>query len=195
MTPGDAKAKITTDVEILGGWVKVRRTDVLMPDGTLVERHIEDHGPGVAVLPYDPVRKVAMLVSQPRAPVLLTDDEDVLEVIAGRMDGSDPADRARQEAMEEGGVALRSLDLVVHLWSMPSISTERLHLYLAEYEALDRIGSGGGAAGEHENITVREISLTRLAALGATGGLQDAKTLILVQTLQIRHPDLFRRPG
>jgi 8-oxo-dGTP pyrophosphatase MutT (NUDIX family) len=131
------------------------------------------------------------VISQPRVPVLLTQDEDVVETIAGRLDGSDPADRIRQEAMEEGGVRLTSLDLVVHLWTMPSISTERLHLYLAEYDQADRSGEGGGAAEEHENITVREVNLAALAAAAADGSLRDAKTLILVMALQIRRPDLF----
>ena len=185
------RARIVSDVEVLGGWVKVRRAEVLMPDGVMVERHIEDHGPGVAVLPYDPIRKVALLISQPRVPVLLTQDREVLETIAGRLDGSDPADRVRQEAMEEGGIRLKSLDLVVHLWTMPSISTERLHLYLAEYDLADRYGEGGGSADEHENITVLEVSLASLAAAAAAGALPDAKTLILLQALQIRRPDLF----
>ncbi|QTC91185.1 NUDIX hydrolase [Brevundimonas goettingensis] len=185
------KAEVVRDVEILGGWVKVRRTEVRMPDGAVVERHIEDHGPGVAVLPYDPVRKVALVISQPRVPVLLAGGGDIIETIAGRLDGSDPADRILQEAMEEGGVRLTTLELVVHAWTIPSISTERLHLYLAPYEATDRFGVGGGAAEEHENITVREISLADLAVAAASGALPDAKTLILVQALQIRRPDLF----
>ncbi len=185
------KPRIVSDVEVLGGWVKVRRTEVLMPDGVVVERHIEDHGPGVVVLPYDPVRKVALVITQPRVPVLLTQDEDIIETIAGRLDGSDPAERILQEAMEEGGVRLGQLELVVHLWTIPSISTERLHLYLAAYDLADRSGEGGGAAEEHENITVREVTLASLAAAAADGTLEDAKTLILVQALQIRRPDLF----
>ena len=43
---------------------------IAMPDGTVVTRAIEDHGNAVAVLPYDPVRRTAILVQQMRAPAL-----------------------------------------------------------------------------------------------------------------------------
>jgi nudix-type nucleoside diphosphatase (YffH/AdpP family) len=185
------RASIAGNEAVLRGWVSVYRLHLQMPDGVVVERHIEDHGPGVAVLPYDPDRRVALLITQPRAPVLLAGEGDVLEVIAGRLDGADPAERAREEAREEGGVELGRLDPIVHLWSMPSISTERLHLYLAPYSAEARVSAGGGCKDEHENITVLELALADLAAAAAAGRLADAKTLILVQTLQLRRPELF----
>ena len=184
-------AKLIASDQVLSGWVNVHRVHMAMPDGVVVERHMEDHGPGVAVLPYDGERRVALLISQPRAPVLSAGDDAVLEVIAGRLDDSDPADRIRQEALEEAGVELGHIELVVHLWTMPSISTERLYLYLAPYRLCSRIAAGGGSDEEHENITVHEIPLDALAAEAAAGRLTDAKTLILVQALQLRQPHLF----
>lgn len=191
MQPYKQSAKILASHLIVSGWINVHRVELAMPDGATVERHIEDHGPGVAVLPYDSERRVAMLISQPRAAVLRAGTEQLLEAIAGRLEDSDPDNRTRQEALEEAGILIGRIEPVVHLWSMPTISTERLHLYLAPYCLGSRIALGGGSYEEHENISIYEIALAELAADAAAGRLTDAKTLILVQALQLRHPDLF----
>ncbi|OAN54872.1 hypothetical protein A7Q26_22805 [Sphingobium sp. TCM1] len=184
-------ASIVSARSVLSGWVNVSRVEMRMPDGAIVERHVEDHGDGAVVLPYDPERRVALLITQPRAAVLLTGGIPPLEAIAGRLDGNDPEICARQEAWEEGGVTLQSLELVVHLWSMPSISTERLHLFLAPYRIDKREGSGGGCLHEHENISVHEIPLNDLIREVASGRISDAKTLILILALRDRYPHLF----
>jgi hypothetical protein len=53
------------------------------------------------------------------------------------------------------------------------------------------VGQGGGAKGEHENITVLELPLRELAAMADAGALVDMKTVTLLQTLRLRRPDLF----
>lgn len=192
MTPDDGvRPRLAAMDPILTGWINVARVEMAMSDGALVERHVEDHGPGVAVLPYDHARRTALLISQPRAAVLLGGDGPVLEVIAGRLDDLDAAARVRAEAMEEAGVELGALEHVVRLWTMPSISTERLDLFLAPYALADRTGRGGGCDAEHEDITVHELPLALLADAADTGRLPDAKTLILVQALRLRQPGLF----
>ena len=188
-------ARVVEMAPVLSGWINVSRGMIACSNGEVIERHVEDHGDGVAVLPYDPDRRVALLISQPRLPVLLADEPAVLEVIAGRLDGLAPERRIVAEALEEGGVALSRLEPVVHVWSMPSISTERLHLFLAPFRASDVVGEGGGAEGEQEHIAVHEHALDALAALAGRGAIQDAKTLILIQALQLRHPHLFAGRG
>ena len=74
---------------------------------------------------------------------------------------------------------------------MPGVSTERMHLYLAPYGEADRAGPGGGVPDEHEHTTVVEMALGALAAMADSGRLDDMKTLVLVQTLRLRRPDLF----
>ncbi|OUC52677.1 hypothetical protein CA262_24105 [Sphingobium sp. GW456-12-10-14-TSB1] len=184
-------AIIVTAQSVLTGWVNVSRVEVRMPDGATVERHVEDHGDGAVVLPYDPERRMALLVTQPRAAVLLAGGTAPVEAIAGRLDGETPEACALKEAWEEGGVTLKSLEFVVHLWSMPSISTERLHLFLAPYGLSTRVGSGGGCLHEHENISVHEIPLIDLARDASNGRILDAKTLILILSLKDRYPHLF----
>jgi nudix-type nucleoside diphosphatase (YffH/AdpP family) len=183
-------ATILSRLLVYDGWYKLWRLRVRMPNGAEVERHLEDHGAAVAVLPYDPVRRVCLLVSMPRAPVIAAGQPALLEAIAGNI--TDHAEEsARREAMEESGVSLDRLDFVAEVWSMPALSTERLALYLAPYGADDRIGHGGGAEGEHESITVHEIPLATVRDLRLAGALQDAKTLLLVQALELRLPALF----
>ncbi len=175
------------------GWLKLRVATLSGDDGVPFTREIEDHGPAVAVLPYDPERRVALLVMLPRAPLLLMGaSSHILEVPAGlREDDEDPADGARREALEEVGVTLQDLEEAGHTWSMCGVSTERMHLFIAPYAAEDRTGEGGGLAGEHENITVVEMPLAELRDRADRNALDDMKTLCLVQTLRLRRPDLF----
>ena len=185
-------AKIADSTRIYTGWTSLDRIALVMPDGAVVERHIEDHGGAVALLPYDPDRRTALLVSMPRAPVVRIGDPDLLEAIAGSLESDeDPEACACREALEEAGLDLDSLELVGRVWSMPGLSTERISLYLAPYSQASRIEAGGGAAGEHENIAVHEVPLAELWRSAAAGGLPDLKTLALLQALRIRSPALF----
>jgi nudix-type nucleoside diphosphatase (YffH/AdpP family) len=184
-------------VEIIGteekysGWCTLLVAQVRYPDGRIVKREIEDHGRAACVLPYDPARKTALLVRQLRVPPLHAGGEaTIIEAPAGLIDpGEDGPTAARREAMEEVGVRLTSLDLVSSAWSMPGISTERMDLLLGVYAAADRTGTGGGI--DDEGIEVVEMPLGALAAMADAGTLNDMKTLVLVQTLRLKRPDLF----
>jgi nudix-type nucleoside diphosphatase (YffH/AdpP family) len=138
---------------------------------------------------------MAVFVRQFRAPVLASSGEAwFVEAIAGLTDGQPPEKAALREAFEETGLKLKSLEPVGFLWTMPGLSTERMDLYLASYSPSDRVGQGGGAKGEHENITVLELPLRELAAMADIGVLADMKTFALVQTLRLRRPELFTAP-
>lgn len=174
------------------GWSRFLVAEITLEDGSRIKREIEDHGRAVAVLPYDPIRRVALLVEQFRPPTFLAAGiTSLLEVPAGLLDEADPEDGARREADEEAGVTLRDLEHVTSGWSMPGISTEQIDLYLAPYDAADRHGVGGGLTEEQENIGVREIDLVGLAAMSDAGAITDIKTLMLVFALRLRHPSLF----
>jgi len=192
MTSKNISAEILDKRTVHDGWAKYSVLRVRLPDGQTAKRELEEHGPAVAVLPYDAERRTALLVCQFRAPVLAAAGEAMLlEAIAGLTDGEEPAEAARREALEETGARLKVLEAVGTVWTMPGLSTERMHLYLAPYTSTDRVGEGGGADGEHENITVLELPLHELAAMADSGALADMKTLALVQTLRLKRPALF----
>ena len=174
------------------GWSTLYLARIRDPDGHEITREIEDHGTAVAMLPYDAQRRVALLIRQLRAPVLhVAGEAELLECPAGRMDGTNPREDAIRELWEEVGLRLTHLEPLATAWMMPGVSTERIHLFLAPYTSADRTGAGGGLDSENERITVDEMALADLAAMADEGRLTDMKTLALVQTLRLRHPELF----
>lgn len=184
------RAEIVGLRDIYRGWMDLLMATVRTPSGD-VERHIMLNRSAVCVLPYDPDRRMALVVSMLRAPVAYMGEPNMLEAIAGALDGEDPADCARREALEEAGVALAALEPVATAWTMPSNSTECIDFYLAPYRELDRIAAGGGVADEHENIIVHECSLQSLWRRADNRELRDGKLLLLLQALRIRRPELF----
>ena len=72
---------------------------------------------------------------------------------------------------------------------MPGISAERMDLFLGLYAEADRTGAGGGI--DDEGIEVVEMALGAPAAMADAGTLNDMKTLVLVQTLRLKRPELF----
>ena len=176
------------------GWGRFLVARLRLCDGSEIEREVEDHGVAVAVLPYDPERREALLVRQLRSPALLAAGlATMLEAPAGRLEGPAPAACAAREAREECGVVLGALESVGESWAMPAVSTERIHLFLAPYQASDRAGPGGGLAHEGEDITVEVLALDALADMADKGLLNDMKTALLVYALRHRRPNLFTR--
>ena len=172
------------------GWFNVVTVKARI-GGDEIERDIVEHPSGAAILPYDPERRVALLIMQTRPPLLASGEGPILEVIGGALDDDPPELCARREAMEEGGVRLDRLEHVAKVWPTPATSTERVDYFLAEYRRQDRIGKGGGLDEEQEHLRVCELPLDELWKRTEAGELRDAKTLTLVQALRIRHPDLF----
>ena len=188
-----AAAEILSEQPIANGYIKLLKLRVRLPDGAEVDREVESHGDAATVLPYDPDRKVALVVSSPRLPILKATgrDQRLLEAPAGMLEGREPEATVRKEAMEEAGLELREVEKVAWTWSSPGVSTERVTLYLAVYAPADRVGEGGGAEGEHENIAIREVALSELWALAEGGDAVDLKTFALLQALRLRRPELF----
>ena len=189
------------------GYVTVERLRVRLADGAEVIREVESHGDAVAVLPYDPTHRNALIVRLFRAPAFERLGQEALEeACAGMIESSEretgereigedqPADEAgtvRREAMEELGLRLADLEFVARVWSSPGVSAERVALYLAPYQPGDRVGPGGGVPEEHEAITVIERPLAQLAADADAGRIVDLKLLALVLALRARRPELF----
>jgi nudix-type nucleoside diphosphatase (YffH/AdpP family) len=180
-------------MSVYDGWSIMRVATIELSDGQHIHREVEDHGRAVAVLPYDPERRVALLVRLLRAPVLVANSKErLLEAPAGIMEEDDPDACARREAMEECGLKLGALEHVMTAWTMPGISTEQMDLYLAPYAAADHVAAGGGVPEEHEDIVPVELSLREVLNMADRGELTDMKTYSLVMSLHRRHPELFQ---
>lgn len=187
--------RITQVSSLYQGWRNLLLLTVRLPDGREMTREVFENSDAAAVLPYDPVRRTAILVRQFRAPMAYKGSSDAMvEAIAGLLDGADPEACARREAMEEAGLRLGALEPAGTTWSSPGATTERLHLFLAPYTLADRVAAGGGLADEHEDIEVLEIGLDDLARMVRDNAIEDLKTLSLAQALLIRHPALFVSP-
>jgi nudix-type nucleoside diphosphatase (YffH/AdpP family) len=179
---------------IYSGFISVDRVKVRLSGGAEVWRDIERHGAAAAILPYDPERGCALVVRQFRAPVFVArGDMDIEEACAGEIVQEAPRTAARREALEELGVLLHGLEEVACVWSSPGVSDEQVSLYLAPYGQNDLVERGGGVAAEHEDIQVVERGLPDMAASADRGLISDVKLLVLIQTLRLRQPALFRQ--
>ncbi len=149
------------------------RTDVLM-------REVHDHGSGAAVLPYDARRGTVLLVKQFRLPPYLAGgDGFIIECCAGLLDGDDPAICAAREAEEELGFRISNLRLVANPFATPGVVTERIAMFLGDYDHDSRLHDGGGHAHEGEDIEVIEMPFDDLRLMVKDGRIIDAKTLML----------------
>lgn len=146
----------------------------------------------VAVLPVDPVEGRLLLCRQLRLPMLVDQNDPFpLEACAGRLEqGEDAEEGARRELLEEFGVTALTLTHVMASYTSPGILGARADLYLATYDSAAR-ASGGGLAEEGEDIEVLEMGFAEAAHLLRTDQLRDAKSVILLQHLMLRHPDRF----
>jgi nudix-type nucleoside diphosphatase (YffH/AdpP family) len=148
-------------------------------------REVYDCASGAAVLPYDRAHRRVVLTRQFRPGARLNGhDGFLLEAVAGVLDGADPLERVRSEALEEAGYALDRIDPVMQLFISPGSTTERMHLFAAPIEAGKRRGAGGGLADEGEDIEVVELDFDDALAMIDTGGIIDAKTVLLLLHLE-----------
>lgn len=158
-----------------------------------LKREVHDHGDGGSVLAFDPVARTAVLVRQIRTAALVADGHGVtIEAIAGLVEtGEDPDETVRREALEEAGVTIGTMIPVGSPYSSPGSLTERVHLFLGEIDPSIPREIGGGLISEHEEIEVLEVPLALLAAMNDRGEIEDMKTMLMIEQLRRRRPDLF----
>ena len=114
-------------------------------------------------------------------------DGMMIETCAGLLDKDNPEDCIRRETEEETGYKLSAVQKVFEVYMSPGSVTEILHFFVAEYQQNMKVNEGGGAADEHENIEVLELPFTHAVEMIKTGGIKDAKTIMLVQYAQINN--------
>ena len=67
----------------------------------------------------------------------------------------------------------------------PADFMEKITLFVGQYRPDDKISKGGGLADEGEDVTVLEVPLVEAFAMVRAGTIIDAKTIILLQYLQM----------
>jgi nudix-type nucleoside diphosphatase (YffH/AdpP family) len=182
------------DVELVAtAWHVLRRTSYEQRDagGAWVRKTAEtyDRGNGAVILLYDAGRRTVLLTRQFRYPVYVNGHADgmLVEAAAGLLDDDAPEAAIRREAMEETGHEVGDLEHVFDVYMSPGSVTERLHFYAAPYSPETARHAGGGVADEGEQIELIELDIDdALAQIGT--GIQDAKTIMLLQWAVLRGP-------
>lgn len=148
----------------------MRAGAIALEDGTPAYREVVDHPGGVCVLPWDGER--VTLVRQYRIAV----GYEVLEAPAGKLEpGDDPAQRARQELLEETGFVAQRLTDAGIVFASVGYCSERIHLFIAhgKHEVLPQ-------PEPEERIAIEQYALPEVVAMLRENQLSDAKTCVLL---------------
>ncbi|KRR29654.1 NUDIX domain-containing protein [Bradyrhizobium retamae] len=147
-----------------------------------MKREVFDLGHAAALLAYNVASRTVVLTRQFRLPPYRAGHDDLMiEAAAGMLDDETPENRIRAEAEEEIGYRLHDVRKVFEAFMSPGSVTEKLHFFVAEYEAAMRVGDGGGLADEGEDIEVLELPIDHALAMISDGRIVDAKTIMLLQ--------------
>ena len=175
------------DVKVLSDdWYLLKKTtfDYLRADNTWQRQSREtyDRGNGAAILLYCPEQRTVILTRQFRYPAFVNGHDGMLiEAPAGLLDEASPEERIRLEAEEETGYRVGAVRQVFEAFMSPGSVTEKLHFFVAEYDAGSKIGAGGGLRSEGEDIEVLELAIENAMEMVNHGGINDAKTIMLLQ--------------
>lgn len=163
--------------------------DYQKEDGTWEpqEREAYDRGNGAAILLYNKKKGSVILTRQFRMPTYVNGNKDgmMIEACAGVLDGDNPEDCIRKEVEEETGYRVTEVRKVIECYMSPGSVTEILYFFVGVYEDRMKVGEGGGADDETENIEVLEFSFENALKMIFSGEIKDAKTIILLQYAQI----------
>lgn len=167
-----------------GGWSEV------------MTRELFERGQAVVVLPYNAQTDELVLVEQFRIGAVGSGQSPwLLEAIAGMIEpGQSPELTARREAEEEAGIQLTELWPMLHYYSSPGGSTERIQLYLGRLTAAVTPGVFG-LAEEHEDIKVHLLPRATAMQLLTEGKIDNAATVIALQWLALHLADVTARWG
>ena len=152
-------------------------------------REVYDRGNGAAILLYNKTKGTVILTRQFRLPSYLNDNENglLIEVCAGLLDKDNPKACIIRESEEETGYRPHSVKKVFEAYMSPGAVTEILHYFIGEYNDNMKVGSGGGLEHEQEEIEVIEMPFDQAYDMIASGGIRDAKTILLLQYAKIHN--------
>lgn len=152
-------------------------------------RESYDRGNGAAILLYNNHKGTVILTRQFRMPTYVNGNPSgmMIEVCAGLLDGANPEDCIRKEVEEETGYKIHHVKKVFESYMSPGSVTEILYFFIGEYEEQMKVGEGGGAEEESENIEVLEVLVDKALGMVSTGEIKDAKTIMLLQYARLNN--------
>lgn len=154
--------------------------------GTPVRRLILDRGEAAAVLLHDPEAGVVLLCEQFRAATLANGSGWLVELPAGMLDNGETAEAcAQREIGEETGQVVQTLTRIASVFASPGGSSELIHIFYGTFSLPDNLPETAGVATEGEDILVVPMPLDEAFARLQAGAIQDAKTLIALQWLNL----------
>ncbi|TWF56773.1 NUDIX domain-containing protein [Neorhizobium alkalisoli] len=191
MTDNSDRVKIVSDKTLSNGWTRLSSYELDYTDRKgdthRIHREIFHRTPAACILLHDVERDTVVLVKQFRLPAHLAGEDDfMIEVPAGLLDGDTPEEAIRREAMEETGFRVRDVKFVFKALMSPGAVTEVVHFFHAEVDLTDRVEEGGGLAEEHEDIEVLEVPLDDALAMIEDGRIIDAKTIMMLQWARLQ---------
>ncbi|MBN5450244.1 NUDIX domain-containing protein [Serratia marcescens] len=167
-------------------WYLLKKTtfNFLRRDGVWQRQSREtyDRGDGAVILLFNRQAQTVVLTRQFRFPVFVNGHDGMLiEAAAGLLDNASPEARIRAEAEEETGYFVQNVEKVFEAYMSPGSVTEKLHFFVGEYQASDRLNEGGGVVAEGEDLEVLELPLAQALQAVRQGTIVDAKTIMLLQ--------------
>jgi ADP-ribose pyrophosphatase len=168
MSVGSQPKRLDSRRVFQGRVFAVRVDDMENPSGRRWSLDVVEHPGAVAILALLPERQV-ILVRQLRPAV----GHALLEIPAGTLEPKEgPEACARRELAEEAGYAAETWERLATFYPAPGISTETMHLFLAEDLR------PAPAAREEEDLTVHTVPLAMARRLVAAGEIRDAKSIV-----------------
>jgi GDP-mannose pyrophosphatase NudK len=174
-----------------GNWYKLYKVDFQIKgrngEWLSQSRECYDRGNGATILLYNTVQKTVILTKQFRMPTYVNGNDTgmLVEACAGLLDADSPEECIRRETEEETGYKISRPEKVFELYMSPGSVTEILYFFIAEYSKEQKISEGGGVD-EHEDIDVLELPFAKALEMVRSGEIKDAKTVILLQHLQLK---------
>jgi nudix-type nucleoside diphosphatase (YffH/AdpP family) len=158
-------------------------------DGTWEVQHREayDRGNGAVILLYNRKKQTVVLTRQFRMPTYVNGNHDgmMIEACAGILEKGNAEETIKMEVEEETGYKIDKVEKVFESYMSPGSVTEILYFFIGEYEDKMKVGQGGGAVDETENIEVLEMPFLEALRLFENEEIKDAKTIMLLQWAQI----------
>lgn len=179
--------------EILSdNWYTLRKVtfDYLKKDGTweTQSREAYDRGNGATILLYNKEKSTVILTRQFRLPTYVNGNDSgmLIESCAGLLYRDNAEAGIKRETEEETGYRISSVEKIFEAYMSPGSVTEIVHFFIAEYTQSMKIGEGGGADDEQEEIEVLELKFDEAVRMLENGEIKDGKTIMLLQYVQLK---------